>query len=1088
MTTTAPPFGDRTTSASTPQPLWRYWTTEPKGPWQAIQDTAQARAQAIASGARFFTVLGLDQPVEEGREPRYLGPLYAEFDAEKLSHAHSDCIAFLRLLESIGVNLGYVRLFASGQKGFHLEVPETLLGIREPLPGLPYVFRELVRELTSGHELPTLDWTVYSGGKGRMWRIPNLRRPNGRYKVPLTAAEVLHLATEEIEALTVAPRDVHWPEEEPDPVPGLVEMLQKAREAVSEREAAEPVALETFGGKPPPCLDLLASGKFTQSHGTFNRIALTLAGYAVAAGMSEVDFAKWTNPLAIEFKASRTYDSVPARVKHLRTEYRYVKSEPRYQRFSCTFVRALQIPELGQSCAQCEVSHAQQKIRHALDIALKAVDRVRAGDPGAPFEAEVIGALRLLHDRAPAEWQRIRAQLKNLGVRMRDLEKVLRERGRQEGSKSDREPQDGLPEICADEGDLAELAEQAWQAIQKSNNPPHLFQRGGDMVRILRGDDGAPYLGTVSEAGLRGILARCAKWYTVNPNGERKPARPPLDVVRDMQAAPEMPLPTLARLVHAPFFAPAGELICRPGYHPDARVYYQPPPNVSIPPVSATPSHDEVLRALSLLLDDLLGDFPFVDPASRAHTLGAILLPYVRLMVDGPTPLHLIDAPRAGTGKGLLADVICLQATGRSAEVMTEADDEEEWRKRITATLMRAPVYLLIDNVRNFLDSGQLSAALTATTWADRQLGASKVLVLPNMAVWLATGNNVTVSNELARRAVWVRLDAGVERPWLRTGFRHPDLRLWAREHRGELVWAALTLCQAWVAEGMPRGSAMLGSFESWAAVIGGILEVAGLPGFLGNATELYATVDEEAGEWREFIHAWWERYRASAVGVEDLFRLAREKDLLPSVLGDQGERSQRTRLGKALGRRRDQIIASYRIESPAEDRCGRRIYRLIPAPSTTKPGGAEGTADVADVCRRRAEVPGSTSAPEKPTAATVSAQAQTFADVCRSPALSETTFIGTGITNISAEEQERLAKTSAHVCTRSETLLPQGFEGADIAADVSADVCRRLPPGDGSTGKAPAAEPEPAVAHSLCGNHPLNPTGADTERVVVEL
>jgi hypothetical protein len=64
----------------------------------------------------------------------------------------------------------------------------------------------------------------------------------------------------------------------------------------------------------------------------------------------------------------------------------------------------------------------------------------------------------------------------------------------------------------------------------------------------------------------------------------------------------------------------------------------------------------------------------------------------------------------------------------------------------------------------------------------------------------------------LARRSVLIRLDANVERPAERKGFRHPNLLAYARGNRGQLVWACLTLIQAWVAAGRPSGSENLAS------------------------------------------------------------------------------------------------------------------------------------------------------------------------------------------------------------------------------------------------------------------------------------
>jgi hypothetical protein len=172
-------------------------------------------------------------------------------------------------------------------------------------------------------------------------------------------------------------------------------------------------------------------------------------------------------------------------------------------------------------------------------------------------------------------------------------------------------------------------------------------------------------------------------------------------------------------------------------------------------------------------------------------------------------------------------------------------------------------------------------------------------------------------------------LDAKVDRPWMRSGFRHGDLHGWAKEHRGELIWAALTLVQAWLAAGRPPGGAALGSFENWAATLGGILSVAGVPGFLANLRDLYEKSDEDTGEWQAFLELWWERHKDHPLKTQDLFLLATEAELLDSVLGDKNERSQKTRLGRALGKKRDRVIGEYRIEAGGRDHKTRNVFRL---------------------------------------------------------------------------------------------------------------------------------------------------------------
>ena len=49
--------------------------------------------------------------------------------------------------------------------------------------------------------------------------------------------------------------------------------------------------------------------------------------------------------------------------------------------------------------------------------------------------------------------------------------------------------------------------------------------------------------------------------------------------------------------------------------------------------------------------------------------------------------------------------VVSIPSIGRGPSVMTEGGSEEEWRKRITAKLLLAPQFILIDNIRFGLDS-----------------------------------------------------------------------------------------------------------------------------------------------------------------------------------------------------------------------------------------------------------------------------------------------------------------------------------------------------------------------------------------------
>lgn len=471
-----------------------------------------------------------------------------------------------------------------------------------------------------------------------------------------------------------------------------------------------------------------------------------------------------------------------------------------------------------------------------------------------------------------------------------------------------------IPVLRADEGDLGRAVGQVWSVVMASNRTPWVFRFAGQPTWVVPDDEGRPVATILNEERLRHMLARLARWVRENAKGDLLPAPPPVATVKSVLATPDPALPVLTGIVNTPVFGRSGTLIMAPGYHPDARLLYVPAPGFTVPDIPKRPTETEIAAARELICEDLFGDFPFTGEAERAHVVALLLLGFLRGMVDGPTPLHLIEKPTPGTGATLMVDAVATILTGTGASVMTEGRDDEEWRKRVTAKLRQIPSIILIDNLRAKLDSSAVAAALTAPFWEDRVLGQSEMTRLPIRCLWIATGNNPEFSNEMARRLVRIRLDANVERPWQRKGFRHPDLMVWIRANRGRIVAACLTLCQAWIAAGKPRGSKTIGSYENWAQVIGGVLETAGIPGFLCNLEDMMAASDSEGAGWSAFIAAWWDRFGTAPVGSADLFDVAITCDPTPPMSGNNLH-AQKTAFGMSISRMRDRV---FRLETRA--------------------------------------------------------------------------------------------------------------------------------------------------------------------------
>jgi hypothetical protein len=381
------------------------------------------------------------------------------------------------------------------------------------------------------------------------------------------------------------------------------------------------------------------------------------------------------------------------------------------------------------------------------------------------------------------------------------------------------------------------------------------------------------------------------------------------------------------------------QLACGPGYDADAKLWLA-PRGLDCADIPERPTREEVTEAVALL-DELLCDFPFADRAAKANALALILLPYVRPMIAGPTPLHLINAPAPGTGKDLLAQLAAVLATGRPCGTKSESHTEEEWRKNLTSWLVAGCPFAYLENINYALNSATFAKCLTGTMHRDRALGFNdKEYELPIRCVWVGTGNNVMMSGELARRVVEIRIDANCENPSQREGFRHrlPD---WAVENRSQLVRACLVLIRAWVAAGMPKQPPrQIGSFEAWAEVMGGILHVAGAPGFLSNWSAVLEDVNSTEGEWAEFVLAWYGQFAERAVTCSELYQTVCEyTGKLGSVFRHDSKASGANQLGFALSRKKGAVVAGYKVEHRPAGSSHDKIGRWQLKPVHTGPG-----------------------------------------------------------------------------------------------------------------------------------------------------
>ncbi|MSQ35344.1 MAG: DUF3854 domain-containing protein [Dehalococcoidia bacterium] len=452
----------------------------------------------------------------------------------------------------------------------------------------------------------------------------------------------------------------------------------------------------------------------------------------------------------------------------------------------------------------------------------------------------------------------------------------------------------------------------ALYALNSANIPPEMFVRGGEIVDIRPDETGAHRVRAISEAAMRLRLSEAADVFTTGDT--ERAVTPPKAIIEGVMAHPNPGFPPLVSLSALPFLRPDGVLVQTAGYDAATGVYLAVPDELANLNIPANPTQAERDQARDVVLD-VICDFPFVGDADRANVLSLPLEALTRALF-GISPMHIFDKPQRGTGASLLADVFAVIVTGRPSAGANYTGDEAELRKVITSALMPSPTLISFDNAEGRISSPVLSKVLTSLVWGDRILGTQREVALPNRTSWMLNGNNLQIAGDVGRRSVLTRLNAGVERPYLRPSetFRHPDLLEYVRAHRGAIVAAFATLVTAWQAAGRPRGPRVaLGGFQTFADICGGILAHAGIPGFLSNAIDLYEQAEGENDELAGFAAKWASLWPSPTSVAQAVSAMSNSEGALcpewAAIMPDLGNGPRTTRLAYRLRKYKDVVL-----------------------------------------------------------------------------------------------------------------------------------------------------------------------------------
>lgn len=471
--------------------------------------------------------------------------------------------------------------------------------------------------------------------------------------------------------------------------------------------------------------------------------------------------------------------------------------------------------------------------------------------------------------------------------------------------------------IQVSRGDGPRIVEQADALLRLTGE---VFQRGGQLVRVADGG-----ILSVSGPWLRNHLETVATFTAFD--GRSKDWRP-TDCPGELHARllhnrGSWSVRNLTGIVRAPILRPDGSLLDRPGFDEITGLLLLTDTPNEWPPIPERPSRAAITEAIRTLWAPF-EYFPFLTPVDRGVHLAACLTAVQRPVLEA-APGFAWNAHRPGTGKSKAAKAVAWLGGSAVAESPWSSEPEEQ-RKRLMSSLLAGPQALLLDNINGQLQSDTLCAILTSSQFSDRRLGVSEEVTVPTRILVLATGNNLQILGDLARRVLPVTIDHGIEAPE-RLAFAYcPVERM--RERWIQCRAAALTVLRGFSAAGCPAsGAGAMGSYEAWDRLVRQCviwLGASGLAPFpLGDpadAVRLSYAADPETMKLRALLAEWHRRFGRDAMTVAGVTRTATGElfDVFDEIAGERGVLNKR-RLGRWIERHEGRVTDGKRLVRAGE-------------------------------------------------------------------------------------------------------------------------------------------------------------------------
>lgn len=475
------------------------------------------------------------------------------------------------------------------------------------------------------------------------------------------------------------------------------------------------------------------------------------------------------------------------------------------------------------------------------------------------------------------------------------------------------------------------------ETIEKLRRDPITFDFGGQLAIAESGR-----VHPLCDAGLAHHLAGITQYWKYVMRGEAMVPQdadaPPALLKQILALGERRALKPLDGVITAPTIRTDGSVLDAPGYDERTRLLFD-PMGAEVPAIPLSPAIEQARAALDTLLQPFQ-TFPFVDALAKGAMLAAILTAVVRQVL--PTaPAIAFDAPIQGAGKTLLAVATSAITLGTAPDVWphTQGRDDEETRKRLFTALRTGSKAIVWDNVTGTFDSASMAAFITAPAMIDRVLGKSEAIRIPNRALLILTGNNLSLAGDLPRRVLICRIDPETDQPFARQ-FDLDPLQ-WVIDNRIDMVAAACTLIRGRFTHLKEPAPGRLASFEQWDDLVRQTVVWADrdlMPGAFGDPMDLIReaqAADPEAEVLFALLDALQDAFGLGEFTAKDILSRVNADcgtgalhDALIDIAGDRAVASSKS-LGRVLANRKGRIVHGLSLLHRKDTNTGSHHYRI---------------------------------------------------------------------------------------------------------------------------------------------------------------